>query len=384
MARFGTGINPQLGAIDYSPYMQGVAQGAQSIGQGYANLGAGIGQAAQGIGQAIAGYKEQKEATKKQEASIGSTLKTLESFEKLVPELGDYGQKLMPMIEQTKMALIDSKKSTSERFQVASQFKDEFASTLQLGQMAKQAQMEQATAQAKAAQEAQVTNWLKSQGVNMSPGAYGVVQNFQNIGSQIAKNNASMQPAPVDPLEVAQKQATLAKTQAETAALGAREQEKVVASQEQLVAKQKASEMFAADLDNTLFNTAQAKKLLREKGAGGTIEGLPGVGAISAAFGRPETQQLKSLYKSIASQLAVSKLQSMREVSTTGGSGLGNLTAKEWDGLANSIAELNEALPEDVQIEKLTQIQNRLQKLRFPSVDKSGAGGPRIISVKKL
>jgi len=183
MARFGTGINPQLGAIDYSPYMQGVAQGAQSIGQGYAALGAGIGQAAQGIGQAISGYKEQKEAAKKQEASIGSTLKTLESFEKLVPELGEYGTQLMPMIEQTKMTLTDPNKSTSERFQVASQFKDEFASTLQLGQMAKQAQQQQATEKA-------ISSYLKSQGVNLPPAAYGAIQGYEKTASDIALNQA--------------------------------------------------------------------------------------------------------------------------------------------------------------------------------------------------
>lgn len=43
MATFGQGINAQLGAIDYSAYQRGAAQGAQSIGQGLAGLGQGIG-----------------------------------------------------------------------------------------------------------------------------------------------------------------------------------------------------------------------------------------------------------------------------------------------------------------------------------------------------
>ena len=46
MATFGQGINPQLGAIDYSPILRGslagaqmAAQGSQMIGQGIASLG---------------------------------------------------------------------------------------------------------------------------------------------------------------------------------------------------------------------------------------------------------------------------------------------------------------------------------------------------------
>jgi hypothetical protein len=54
MATFGQGINPQLGAIDYSPILRGslagaqmAAQGSQMIGQGLANLGEEAGKAVQ-------------------------------------------------------------------------------------------------------------------------------------------------------------------------------------------------------------------------------------------------------------------------------------------------------------------------------------------------
>ena len=62
MATFGQGINPQLGAIDYSPILRGslagaqmAAQGSQMIGQGLANLGQEIGQGVQKY------FKEQEE-----------------------------------------------------------------------------------------------------------------------------------------------------------------------------------------------------------------------------------------------------------------------------------------------------------------------------------
>ncbi len=64
MATFGQGINPQLGAIDYSPILRGsmagaqmAAQGSQMIGQGLANLGQEIGQGVQKY------FKEQEENT---------------------------------------------------------------------------------------------------------------------------------------------------------------------------------------------------------------------------------------------------------------------------------------------------------------------------------
>ena len=54
MATFGQGINPQLGAIDYSPILRGslagaqmAAQGSQMIGQGIASLGEEAGKAVQ-------------------------------------------------------------------------------------------------------------------------------------------------------------------------------------------------------------------------------------------------------------------------------------------------------------------------------------------------
>ena len=64
MATFGQGINPQLGAIDYSPILRGsmagaqmAAQGSQMIGQGLANLG-------QEVGKGVQAYYKKKEENK--------------------------------------------------------------------------------------------------------------------------------------------------------------------------------------------------------------------------------------------------------------------------------------------------------------------------------
>ncbi len=72
MARFGTGINASLGAINYAPYMQGAVAGSQSIAQGIASLG----QAASG---AINTYYAKKEEDKKKEEAANSFIKTVEA-----------------------------------------------------------------------------------------------------------------------------------------------------------------------------------------------------------------------------------------------------------------------------------------------------------------
>jgi hypothetical protein len=72
MARFGTGINASLGAINYTPYMQGALAGSQSIAQGIAALG-------QAAGGAINTYYAKKEEDKKKEEAANSFIKTVEA-----------------------------------------------------------------------------------------------------------------------------------------------------------------------------------------------------------------------------------------------------------------------------------------------------------------
>ena len=70
MATFGQGINPQLGAIDYSPILRGslagaqmAAQGSQMIGQGLANLG-------QEVGKGVAAYYKKQEIKKLEDDGV--------------------------------------------------------------------------------------------------------------------------------------------------------------------------------------------------------------------------------------------------------------------------------------------------------------------------
>jgi hypothetical protein len=54
MARIGTGIRPELGRIDYTPFLQGSLAGSQAIGRGLAGLG-------EAFGGAIQEYSKKKE-----------------------------------------------------------------------------------------------------------------------------------------------------------------------------------------------------------------------------------------------------------------------------------------------------------------------------------
>ncbi len=54
MARIGTGIRPELGRIDYTPFLQGSLAGSQAIGRGLAGLG-------EAFGGAIQDYYKKKE-----------------------------------------------------------------------------------------------------------------------------------------------------------------------------------------------------------------------------------------------------------------------------------------------------------------------------------
>lgn len=72
MARIGSGVQAGLGAINYTPYMQGALAGSQSIAQGIAALG-------QAAGGAINTYYAKKEEEEKKKKATSSFIKTIEA-----------------------------------------------------------------------------------------------------------------------------------------------------------------------------------------------------------------------------------------------------------------------------------------------------------------
>lgn len=81
----GSQINPALGRIDYTPYMQGAVAGAQSIGQGLASLG-------QSVGAGIEQYAKQKKENKAMEANLKANINSLEGLSKIASSLSPQAQ----------------------------------------------------------------------------------------------------------------------------------------------------------------------------------------------------------------------------------------------------------------------------------------------------
>ncbi|NBW22731.1 MAG: hypothetical protein EBR82_83780, partial [Caulobacteraceae bacterium] len=73
-------INPALGAINYTPYLQGSLAGSQAIGQGIANLG-------QGIASGIEQYQKQKKENQAIDAKIKENNTLFESLKPVVDKL---------------------------------------------------------------------------------------------------------------------------------------------------------------------------------------------------------------------------------------------------------------------------------------------------------
>jgi len=70
MATFGQGINPQLGAIDYSPIQRGAAVGAQLSAQGGSMIGQGLANLGQEMGKGIEAYYKKKEIKKLEDDGV--------------------------------------------------------------------------------------------------------------------------------------------------------------------------------------------------------------------------------------------------------------------------------------------------------------------------
>lgn len=140
---FGQGINPQLGAIDYSPIMRGAQSYAQGTAAGAQNIAQGIQSAGSSIGGAIQQYGEQKKQTKMQEGQIKSVTSFLESVQKIegIPE------QIKAQALSASSQLSNPKLSTNERFALSQGAVEQLTSLMQLGEQAKQAKIQSQAAE---------------------------------------------------------------------------------------------------------------------------------------------------------------------------------------------------------------------------------------------
>jgi hypothetical protein len=114
---------------------------------------------------------------------------------------------------------------------------------------------------------------------------------------------------------------------------------------------------------------------LSRLGAGGPLQGLPGVRDISAIVpgfvgipgavqGGGRSKILASYLDTLKATLTIETQKELKRLSATGASGFGPLTEKEGQLLASSVASLDASLPEKTLRENLEVIRGLLAKMR--------------------
>ncbi len=371
MATFGQGINASLGRIDYSPFLQGASQGAQMRAQGMQQLGAGL---AQGIQQYQANKKLALDAQNEFEevASVNpSVLEWLQS--KQAPEAAQ--KAFVKMQKNGTLGLNDATTLSSAA--------RGFLKSEQIKQIKAQQDFQNSLEQQRLKIE---KDRMMNERIASMRQMFGGEAKGPSVPSGYRMTLAGgLEPIPGGPADTKTEgtpaQLAVAGAEREAAKQTAADLERIEKEKREKTAAENQAEMVKADLDITLNNISKAKALVRDRGAGGPIEGLPGVRAALSVVGRTAGKELENIYTSIRSQLSLAKMQALKAASATGATGLGPINQSEFAALENSIANIDTSLPEEAQIDNLNQIQKRLQALRFGSAKPSG---PRVISVEPI
>lgn len=384
MARFGTGINASLGAINYTPYMQGALAGSQSIAQGIASLG-------QTAGAAIRDYKQKKEEEKK----IGETIGFLETNFKKDPST---------------YAMFDDGSGNFDRnaadAAVRSVGPNGVMTFINFSQAAQANRDVKAERDAEKARRKAVDSLLgMSDPVAQQTALAAATDDVRAAFQQENLKRQTMQAQ----LEGERSQATLRDTQAmalaqemqtpkmptppagyeytrsgalrpiEGGPAAAAAEEKKAAAEEKQRAFNERLRTQQIKLESTLGNIDQAIAL-SNAGAGGTFEGLPYVNpamrALSLGTVGSDTAALSTLIDSIKAGVAIDEIEALKALSPTGSTGFGNLTEGERQALSSTIVTLDPSLSESVLRDRLVKLRETLLKLRGSNVKRNNTGEP--------
>lgn len=376
MARIGTGINASLGAINYTPYMQGAMAGSQAIGQGIAALG-------QAAGSAIRDYKQKKEEEKK----IGETISFLETKFKIDPStyamfddgsgnfdrnaanaavrsVGPSGIMTFINFSQASQANRDAKaEKDAERAR-----RNAVDKLLGMSDpVAQQSALAAATDDVRAAFQQEN---LKRQTMQAQLEGERSQTNLRNIQTQ------SLQQKMNQPEQPSVEEQRFAFDQQKYAIEQAQKTEEKQQKEEQL---RNAQEQVQLMVEQTLKNIEQAKGL-SQSGAGGPVETLPGLARIGSMIpagipfagalqrGANKTRLLVNLTETIRAGLAMDAIRSLKAASPTGSTGLGAVSNIELTRLENQLANLDPSLDEKDTYKMLSDIEEIVRKMKIAPV----------------
>lgn len=393
MARFGTGINASLGAINYTPYMQGAMAGSQSIAQGIASLG-------QIAGGAIRDYKQKKEEEKK----IGETINFLETnFKKdpgtyamfddgsgnfdrdaanaAVRSVGPNGVMTFINFSQAAQANRDIKaekdaekarrKAVDSLLGISDPVAQQSAlaaATDDVRSAFQQENLKRQLMQAQIEGERSQTTLRDTQALTLAQDAQTPKRPTAPAGYEYTPSG-TLRAIEGGPAAFAQEQAT------------AERADKEEKKQQEEVARQKAIEDQKIKIAQTLQNIKSAKSLSLNKGAGGPLETIPGyargIEAVAPKFLSDVmvggTRDLVNLTESIRSGIAIDQILALKAASPSGSTGLGNMSNADRETLTTSLANLDPSLDEATYRKRLEDIERVLLKL-YPSASNMNTG----------
>ena len=392
----GSQVNPALGRTDYTPFLQGAMQGAQAQARGAELIGQGLAGLGQQVASGIEKYYKKEEEKKVKQQGVDFIVKNFGVDEKAAAAgIGAVGAQAFANFlqgEQEKQKLSGLFNQTNAPAAGAA---------IQGGASFEQLPMDGAAYKTTPIGVQQFIE--RGFAANIDPNKIASVANAM-VNAREAELRA--QPKPRDPAEILKLNEEVDKLRAEARRADAQALAAGQPSPTLTLAKEKfdyekgkdeakKAEAEANFLDQvaaqktmlgtTIDNIDQSINLLRG-GAGGTIQGFAPVAAIGAMlpFGG-SSKILISRLDSIKSAVKLENIMSMKAMSKTGATGLGQITNQEGQDLANNIAKIDPTLPEEEQIKNLITIKETLVKLgNIKAKERAAPEGLEIISVKKL
>jgi len=141
MAKFGEGVNAQLGATNYNAYLQGALQGAQGVARGGELMGQGIANVGSSIAGGIKEYQQNKKNNQALEGSVKSTLKLFESVDNLEGVSPEIKAQALSASKQ----LTDPDTPLAVRAAFAQQSRSDLGELMKLGQGAREEKVKNET-----------------------------------------------------------------------------------------------------------------------------------------------------------------------------------------------------------------------------------------------
>ena len=392
----GSQVNPALGRTDFTPFLQGAMQGAQAQARGAELIGQGLAGLGQQVASGIEKYYKKEEEKKVKQQGVDFIVKNFGVDEKAAAAgIGAVGAQAFANFlqgEQEKQKLSGLFNQTNAPAAGAA---------IQGGASFEQLPMDGAAYKTTPIGVQQFIE--RGFAANIDPNKIASVANAM-VNAREAELRA--QPKPRDPAEILKLNAEVDKLRAEARRADAQASAAGQPSPTLALAKEKFAyeknkddakkaledanflDQVAAQktmLGTTIDNIDQSINLLRG-GAGGTIQGFAPVAAVGAMlpFGG-SSKILISRLDSIKSAVKLENIMSMKAMSKTGATGLGQITNQEGQDLANNIAKIDPTLPEEEQIKNLITIKETLVKLgNIKAKERAAPEGLEIISVKKL